>query len=627
MKIDLPPLISTDQGKLRVGIELDPDSDQGEIVWLRFEPIFDVKNSARAFKRSGLKMRFMIWGASSKQKTFWVYLGDPDGPWRPEYAIELHRRLENSGYRWEASDAEVKRTKSFWCAAEAQLTVFVEPTQQVMRMDTNANGVYLSTRIGLQHVQLYSSLHQQVIKDIRELDQQSLVTSPFEAQLRGILERTLTRPGSQLYQRMRECWPNYKKALQTILNDPHKSDVWQPQLVKFDELCHDLQILEFHGQSRMSITKLVPEAIVVPKPISSLDTPENRFVFESLKRVSHHLSAIAYELNSYIQDSQEHIDSAPDLKKTHPWFIRLEQHEEELKTLKLWQSQCRDFESALTQLGINHTNAATLTSAVLDYNPHYSLLRRLSFLMDIVMSQRDPQGEAISFSVAPFHELYQQWALYKIVEALETLGFQHNGTGERTVAFYRIPQFNSEYVCLVHPDDSSVELRVWYERRYPFATNKNKVIDYGFEDRSSRVYDIPANPEDRKFNPDIAIECWGIVEGYPLIIIFDPTLANTLDLCKKKYLYMKTLRHFSLENEEGEALKIVKAAWAVSPSVNKYSLNSPYIDLGPRYRQGTILLNHTPNSSVMLVETIRSIMLECGIFAKTSKLYMTLKNP
>ncbi len=178
------------------------------------------------------------------------------------------------------------------------------------------------------------------------------------------------------------------------------------------------------------------------------------------------------------------------------------------------------------------------------------------------------------FQVAAFNQLYQHWCLLCVVDSLQDpkIGFviQKHGSLD---PFYELPLENAIFCQLIHPKFPGLKVDIWNERRYPFySKRKRNSVQYGYMDNDRKRGGVEGK---FKHRPDISIEIWhnGFTSGqFPQIVTLDPTITKgRQESLERKYLYLDNIRCFDSRRDyrNGEALHLVRAAWAIFPGRNR----------------------------------------------------------
>lgn len=596
-------------------------------VWLGFDEKDEVRS--RPVLQQSRDLDFELWTDESIDGNFCIYLGRDLSRWDREFVISLKLEdTDTSGARtwnrWRAKPKDVKRIKNkYWCAAKAYVTVCSDIKKPVLR----ENGQALQTIVELGYEGDYSKLYEDVLADLSRLNLQGHLAAQFEQYLDYQKKQHKWAEDSQayeLYRRLKGMLPRYETALRQIIMAPATQLV--PTLHHYTlsptqagvllhersgtmEACHVLEGIEVKGKS-------VPTNFTAVQPVRTERMAANQFVAQSVHRIQTLLDFVARHLRREIEREKVHSESR----------IRHKCHQDALNELLQDQLRFKRYRQQLPQPIAGADVTAASTSAVLYYDYRYTTLRRLTDLVDRVLSYVDT--EAIPNAIESFSRLYEHWCFIQVVEALLKLGFEFaNPEGRKKTDFYWHP-IQGEVNCeLIHPALRDVILEVWYEREYPKLERETdeypKDRPYGLEKRGYKRnswFRKDDDDEDKpaKNKPDIALEFHDRVKGGPpKIVTIDPTLGAPHNH-EEKYYYQYTIRSFvDLDPNSGESLRIVKAAWGISPWKSRkadiLTTDTYMLESENSFDRGFIYLKPDATLLAALPETLGAILNYAGI--------------
>ena len=622
--------VETDLGLMRLALrsyrwERGPLFD--DVVWLGFDE--EDQERSRPVLQQSRSLAFELWTDGSIREEFCIYLGQDLSLWDPELVIQLPLKDRSpSGSRtwnrwWaEPSDEDVKRIRtSYWCAAKAHITV-CRDTQVPVR---NVDGQALQTSVELGYEGEYSTLYEDVLADLSRLNLQGHLAAPFEQYLDYLKEQRERAEGSQayeLYKRLKGMLPRYETALRQVIVAPATQLVPALHLHALTPTQAGVLLQERSGTMEVSHVlesvpvkgRPVPTTFTAVQSATTERTAANQFVAQSVRRI--------YALLEFVE---RHLRSEEERSvQTNP------HHQVALSELAQDQVRFKRYGKQLPQpvAGVDAA-AASATSAVLYYDHRYATLRRLTDLVDRILSHVDTT--AIPNAIQAFYRLYEHWCFIQVVEALLMLDFDfvlHEG--RRKTDFYWHPVRGEVNCELTHPTLPGVVLEIWYERKYPTLRHTTDYYDpnrpYGLEKRGWQY----SRYNGWKNWPDIALEFHNRGKGGPpKIITLDPTLRaprpqpkDPDDPHEDKYDYQEAIRSFvDRDANTGESLRIVGAAWGISPwsrTRRKTDGSEPYtLDQKEDFQRGFIHLRPDTNSRDSLPQTLRSILASVDILPST----------
>lgn len=619
-------------GKLKLGFLV-----QREPVWLQFDEN-DTEISKKALIDTGKKMLFILHSEMNLENdNFYVYLGDIDTDWNPEFSIQLSRDYKHLNI-WSAKkgqndlgdDEDVDRIqKGLWCAGSATITLCSYPSKPVL-LSSPGEAKTVQTVIELSYDKWYLDLYNGVRADLKELNKQSDITSPFKGKLDTVThnEDLSDSPAFELFLILQRIYNPLIQRLHAIAKSPASKveNSIQNYYVNSSSLNYirNTNILRVNDVQKV-IGKTIPRSFLGRTMQMSCDIPENRLAKTCIKRLGVCLDIVAKELSAYITEIEKEVDQlrknnlsqnssihqrnqAKELEKHKRAYDNIEKNILHTRQKKQLFNFCRD-EDSFDRL---------LETELLSYDFKYASIK--SSLKELESSIKyyrsddiiDPSTVAIPFQVAPFHAVYQRWCFTKIIDALFQLGFYIPQTSvqPKLTRFYRNPMPNQLNCSMVHNDlfqlNRDFRVDIFYEKIYPRPGDPHS--EYGLETRKALTSWDLNNPSAVKYSPDIALEFWGLpnAHGCPVIVIFDPTTGK---FDNKKFWYQNSLRHFIKKGSDGESLRIVKASWGIFPNYEGNDRTDRYyVSSNSTFSEGFIVLNHFSSTHLNLKETVRTIL-------------------
>lgn len=621
--------IETDLGPMRLALrsyrwKRGPMFDN--VVWLGFDEE-DQKRSRPVLQQSR-SLAFELWTDGSIHEDFCIYLGQDLSIWDPDLVIHLPLKvLGDSGTGWnqwwaEPSDEDVKRIKtSYWCAAKAHVTVCRDTQVPVHRVDGQA----LQTSVELGYDESYSGLYEDVLADLSRLNLQGHLAAPFEQYLDYLKEQRERAEGLQayeLYKRLKGMLPRYETALRQVIIAPATQLV--PTLRHHALTPTQAGVLLRERSGMMDVTHVleavpvsgrpVPTIFTAVQPARTERTTANQFVAQSVRRIQALLEFVERHLRS---------EEARSMPNPH--------HQAALGELAQDQIRFKRYGEQLPQPAVAvNVAAVSATSAVLYYDHRYATLRRLTDLVDRILSYVDTT--AIPNAIQAFNRLYEHWCFIQVVEALLKLDFVFvQREGRRKTDFYWHPVRGEVNCELTHPTLPEVILEIWYERKYPKLKRPTDYYDpnrpYGLEKRGWQY----SRYSGWKDCPDIALEFHDRSQGDPpKIVTLDPTLraprpqpTDPNDPHEDKYDYQEAIRSFkNRDPNTGESLRIVQAAWGISPwGRRKTDGSEPYtLEHKNDFQRGFIHLRPDTDSRDSLPRTLKTILTSVNILPSTESI-------
>lgn len=633
------PGVATNIGQVQFGLRYKKDGVPAT-YWFQFDEK-DVEES-REILRESQELLFEVEIVSPPKNTeLFVHLGkDLDScTLEDELSVELGR---DGPQRWRAergwndqnTRTDVERIKRFhWRAAYANATLCKGPGDPVRFEDDSP----VQTKLALGYAdEWYESMYKDILGHLSEDRIEARPTSSFDLFMDSIERARLLAEGSpslELYYRLQRILQEYESNVARILRNP--ATQVRPEVSFFNvEPEQAAQFYQGRGQqvqvyeARRVVThqgKMVPVAFVGREPRPTLDHGANRFVVRSLQRVKRLVRKVSRSLAEFVESeraaNRRFLAQERQNTTLSPIYRNREQSIEKhaKKAQRLNEAEDR-FTRYLQAFPVNQGGPATAgASATMYYDTRYAKLRELDTLLDFTLRYVETDEASVPFEVDPFHALYERWCFIQVIEALQDIGFTFARGGEPAVVpLYHHPTPHQVVCKMYHKQLPRKELEVWYERRYPkFDYTRDR--RYGLETRyrEGRTTYQQVNPVRRKprpkRTPDIALEFTNPqTMDSPDIITLDPTLGFRQD----KHEYRKAIRCFHKTDNEGESLKIVKAAWGIYPRRSKPEVSEYMVlDQNNKYSKGFIILRPNEDSLSALRESLQTILNEVGIMS------------
>lgn len=571
----------------------------------------DQQTSERIFREPNTRLLFVLEISNSQiqqsSASFYIYLGKDPYEWDDDYAIELQKIPLRD--LWQACSEDRNRIKQqYWCAATAKITLCNENKKPLLTED----GKLVQTTIGLGFDGWYDAVYQSVRSGLEQLNQQINITTPFEQLLAISREAALDSSDSDaliLYLRIKNLLPTFTACVDAIIKSPAQKMIGQVQnfsTLSVSSHSYGLNVnYSFSSvvsiqKTRLFNRKMLPLAFSYLEAKSSYDIEENFLAYWCIEKVKKALEFVKEELASLIESLLESANRNSGIHKAH-LEKDAKKHKTELDKIDGFIYFCQKSLSALP-LSSKPDSVAHVHnfSELINYDWRYSKLWQLANLIQDAVNFTDTSSEKMPFQVASFQDNYEKWCLIQVCQALKDIGFKLIKRGE-LMPFYKKPKPNSLFCELSHPQHAKQHVKVFYERKYEPVSPQSEKDAFGFWEPIKN--DLARN--DWKKTPDIALEFYDDDRLYPLIITFDPTLGGH-EICRKKYLYKETIR---LNDLSPDGLNIVIAAWAIAPGTNPQE-GERYTRMheSRKFSQGTITLNHLPDSQKELSKTISKIL-------------------
>jgi hypothetical protein len=567
--------VQSEFGPLRLGIrayEWQYGSYQyDETVLLTFDEETDLERSEPVLEESR-QMAFQLWSQNRLKGRVYAYLGRPYDDWDDDLAIELDYKFKNDRgeFVWWAEggkgeDEDVGRIKrEYWCAAEARVSLYLQDEDGYHPI-RNKDDSIIGTRVKLGYEDKYQKIYDGILEDFSQQNLRGNLASRFEqfAEFQKARQRAERSLALELYKRLRDILPRYRKVLNEIIRSP--STQISPEKKNYDlsTAGADRHLSRHRPSSKMKRVKRVTEVGGKQIPvrftnIEAQDTPEtaaNRFVAGSVQRV-----------DRLIRRVKRHLEKEQEM---NDWVLK--RHDKAYERLETELNRFARFRRKLPVTAKGYTqDHSLLQTAELSYDSRYVRLRRLTERLDHLLDYVDVSN--LPFEVEAFNTLYERWCFVRVVQALCEVGFEFVGDGgRRTTQFYKNPIPSKKNCEMYHKKIDNMVLEVWYDKEYNVLEKENGNYDedrpYGVEKRG--LY--RSRYRGWKNRPDISLEFHEtnsegeiVKGGVPKIFTFDPTLASP-KRSKEKYEYKDGIRHFVVTGADGKSKKIVESAWGIWP--------------------------------------------------------------
>ena len=596
-------------------------------VWLTFDEERDLDLSTEVLRESR-QMAFEVQSRTSIKGRIYAYLGRPYDEWDDELAIELSHQNELGGihqyyaeggkknsdeYGNRTEDDDIRRIRTnYWCAAQARVWLYIKwYDEDEPRPVCYADGNALCTRVQLQYQEEYEKLYNQILSDFSNL--RGDLASRFErfAEFQKARQRAEDSLALELYKRLRDILPPYQQTLRDILRNPATQ-------LKTTRVSYDLRTSQVdrhlgHQNTAVKMRRIrrtepvggrhLPTRFVNIEPTETASTAANKYVASSANRV--------YKL---IKRVQRHLEQEQELAN-----VELKRHDAAFERLDTAVQHFTRYRRKLPPPASFRTGRSPVQTPELSYDKRYQRLHQLTKRIDYLLSYVDASD--LPFEVEAFNVLYERWCFVRVIEALKEIGFSFSGAQDRrTTMFYNNPIPNEVNCTMAHDQCSEKVLQVWYEREYPVLKKKDGYYDtdfpYGLEKRGAHRSTYGG----WKNRPDIALEFHDCLEDKtiirgrcPSIITLDPTLGSPQKR-QDKYEYKEGIRSFVDEGEEGESMKIVAAAWGISPIQPDDPERMVTVPEKDYWKHGFIYLRPDDRSLERLPQTLDAILEAADIY-------------
>jgi hypothetical protein len=617
--------VQSEFGPLRLGIrayEWQYGSYQyNRSVLLTFDEETDLERSEPVLEESR-QMAFQLWSQNRLKGRVYAYLGRPYDDWDDDLAIELDYKFENDRGEsvWWAEGGEKKREdedvgrikREYWCAAEARVSLYLRDEDGYHPI-RNEDGSIIGTRVRLGYEDKYQKIYDGILEDFSRQNLRGNLASRFEqfAEFQKARQRAERSLALELYKRLRDILPRYRKVLNKIIRSP--STQISPERTNYDlsTAGADQHLSRQRPSSKMKRVKRVTEVGGKQIPvrftnIEAQETPDtfaNRFVAGFVQRV-----------DRLIRRVKRHLEKEQEM---NDWVLK--RHDKAYERLETELNRFARFRRKLPVTAKGYTqDHSSLQTAELSYDSRYVRLRRLNERLDHLLDYVDVSN--LPFEVEAFNTLYERWCFVRVVQALCEIGFEFVGDGgRRTTQFYKNPIPGEPNCKMYHEECDNMILEVWYDKEYNVLEREHGYYDedrpYGIEKRGLHR----SRYRGWKNRPDISLEFHemksegDIVKGgVPTIFTLDPTLGSPVN-SKEKYEYKDGLRHFVVTGDDGKSKKIVESAWGIwpgSPGEEEWVTEERG---GGSMEHGFIHLRAEEESINKLPETIRNVLESRGI--------------
>ena len=556
-----------------------------------------------------------------------------------DYIIRFYLVRDNASpplpYRWDTrKDRDTREPDfrefyaSYWGIGDAQLTLGRNGNEPVR----DTKGEIVSGALSVDFDEWRSQVFKRVLKDV-SLAQRADITAPvkgiesLEERSRKALKKAGDSRAFELYFLLEDVLEKFIDFVQTIVQQPHsrlKKTVDRVGLEREN-------IEEYHQRSHAGRPLNVEQGIrvnyqVLPSVFSrstvrnTYDVAENRYLLHVLGKVRGYVDDVVRLHEKHLEklktkelEFAERRGRDPDAleRDTHYQNVKkdVRKRREKIARLKQTKQELSIFSGMLQSYGVKAQMPSEISTEVFYYDRRYALVRTLHDKIERSLMGSLLNEDTVELSISPFSNLYAQWCLRKVVEALrsETLGFEMISKAKSSMLDR--PDEDERYRRLRSSKDPDLKVDVWYERRYPFANGKEK---HGYGIIPSRQISMTEEDEDPSWahRPDISLEFWHpdfLDRKYPLIVTLDPTISRHERRLRAKGVYADNIVCFDVErysNRDGEARSLVRAAWALYPGKKEQPLRKWSID--DEYSRGYVTLH--PDSEEQFTETLRKII-------------------
>ena len=255
------PVIASEFGPLHFGLRAYEwrygSTEFDGHVWLHMEPEHDLEISAAVLKKSR-QMAFEVRAKRRLPGRLIAYLGRQYEAWDEELAIDLsYRGGGTDGHKWwaeggENEDPTVEQIKkNYWCAGEARVSLYLDDGSKKHPI-RDVDGEALGTRVRLGYNDdAYETLYHNILDDFSNL--RGDLASRFEqfAEFQKARQRAEQSVALELYKRLGDILPQYKKALGDVLRNPTAQLVPAQRRYAFDAATADRHFSRRRPASRL----------------------------------------------------------------------------------------------------------------------------------------------------------------------------------------------------------------------------------------------------------------------------------------------------------------------------------------------------------------------------------------
>ena len=584
--------------------------------------------------------------AARWEEPVWVCFGDPSLGLVREYGVELYPGAPIGGRcQWRSAEQDARQGaptfgnfyKSFWGVAEMSLALYLSAEAPVRAPSL----VPVQGVLSVGYRRRYGEMYEQVMDALSSPQERADLTSPLLSLGLPTLAERATDARAQggdavaltLYLRTEAAIREAMKVIAQIAEAP--TSRVEPA-VAYHDIAPDQAHLFYAQRPGLSVFAVdavspirgrkIPTRLLTYETAETFDTPENRAVVDALREILLIVETVSDELGRYVvqktEERAEHQQIRGYERHVH-WKSAdavVQRHERVAATLARDRTTLGFLLDRMRGRGVRAGGDRTGDSELYAYDSRYSRLRALRREIDRSLNLSGVSEETTPMRTGPFNELYQLWCFRQVVAALtsDTVGFKMTSDASTSEdALYGHPLRNRRYATFepAHPDHpgyGDLRLDLWYERRYPFFDPN---LGYGFESRPGKRPGHEWNPStgrhewpSYKLRPDISLEFTSQTfngRRTPRIVTLDPTLSQSQGVLTSKAEYAQNIRAF-FEEEDGESLQIVAAAWALCPGSDDNSAPSPTGPRRDKWHTGTCPLH--PINADAFPDTLHSIL-------------------
>jgi hypothetical protein len=573
----------------------ESESTSNDKTYLAFDQEVDYQNSGVYFnecRRAKLNFHLEFEPALPNTYPLYFYLDrvDHKTKWNDNLAIKI-KYDRNTGY-WRTDKNDSIKVAGLLCGEEAFITLCEAKSRPILFLK-DADWLPATTRIKPYLKPEVKAVYDYIKNDVEMRNQSNDVTLPcFDTAKVDLYAKTdsLGTLPSLRYQQIRQIWPQLEHIINEILWQPVSRMMPIPIYCDFDhEIASDylekftgdiIEVFQIEQKLPITFCGFISQQIV--------DIPENRQVYRHLFAIKSFLDELNIDFSNFIQASEEY-------STTVSWGvassarISASLHKEEQKQLQAIIFSCESFISRFEEIINSRLVDGNIHSETFSYDHRYSnFLLHYGWLCSL-LQHTDTSDDDFKFQAAPFTRTYQWWCLFKVIDAMHSLGFiPINEELESILALYSQPKSDCIVAKFCHPEYADIHVEVWHERHFKEAT----LGTYGFLEADEDLLEDDRSLR-KKRNPDITIEfnCPSRFP-HPWIITLDPTITTEKKYLGDKFAYMDNIVYFGESNEE--YVKIILASWSLSPKFGSTDekikpFGSPN---SKNYTKGYIALNH-----------------------------------
>ena len=461
--------VQSEFGPLRLGIrayEWQYGSYQyDETVLLTFDEEKDLERSEPVLEESR-QMAFQLWSRNRLKGRVYAYLGRPYDDWDDDLGIELNYKGENNRgeFEWwaeggEEEDEDVGRIKrEYWCAAEARVSLYLADANTYHPI-RDEKGDIINTRVKLGYQKEYQKIYDGILENFSKHNLRGNLASRFEqfAEFQKARQRAERSLALELYKRLRDILPLYRKVLNKILRSPSTQISSEKKNYDLSATGANQHLSRQRPSSKMKRVKRTTKVGDRKLPVrftnieaqETPDTVANRFVAASVQRV-----------DRLIRRVKRHLEKEQEM---NDWVLK--RHDKAYERLETELNRFARYRRKLPVAGKTYAqDHSSLQTAELSYDSRYVRLRRLTERLDHLLDYVDVSN--LPFEVEAFNTLYERWCFAHVVQALCEIGFEFvEDDGRRTTQFYMNPIPDEINCKMIHEGCQSMILEVWYDKK------------------------------------------------------------------------------------------------------------------------------------------------------------------